>query len=736
MPLRVQPINRPGFALPGVAGIDEAGNRVLLLSTVVTGPRETTTIEAIADKIRGMATRAGGKKYNATVNIGFRVQTPGGGFTTKYPKLGSFSNEDLTGEKFEDAIDEAVNQYMGGGLFADLLDDGKGELIGAMVMLTQNMDAGGCHEKMPQWAQDGNHCLWFALRTAFTDASIDIIAVGLPQGGRAQGEIAPITSPAGLKRLLGVRENDSIPASAIQTLSRYMGRMYRVELRHAENVQNNWEDTNSSPSARRIPFLLEGGHYSYDKATAGTLARSAALPLRATSLTIAASCRAVEKRLHRREVVLNPGTSQAWERISMSPDAPKELVAITFGAAEREKAPRGVIIVNCGEAQTKQEAVEVFQKFDSDCRDIQRLFDEHGTPNYFLLTGSVQQAIMPLLQKHLQTLAQPEDLSPLEELFVSQALSGSMTYLSPDAGERQPATSVDRNGSYAAAFLSKCKLPRSKGIPLTLTDADEHEYIDRSKRFARLGLYRLSEESVAQLRDRSCPWRRFIRGPPSTGQAVYTNHELTAMLQLGFEFTLHIGGEANAIVYGGEGSGATTYQSAEHVMGAFAAMLQKHKFTFLGKKTIAKTMMAAAWGSLIQRDRKRVRLGADARLNGTIESFEVHTDGAFATVVKNATAFGTRGFKWPWARVGAFIRGIALADTGLYLHSVCCPSGASFKEEHMIRIHTDGATFRGDTVPEAMVGDIDPMQLGWWKVENCGAVRYDNVNKATWQPKR
>jgi hypothetical protein len=54
----------------------------------------------------------------------------------------------------------------------------------------------------------------------------------------------------------------------------------------------------------------------------------------------------------------------------------------------------------------------------------------------------------------------------------------------------------------------------------------------------------------------------------------------------------------------------------------------------------------------------------------------------------------------------------------------------------MIRMHTDGATFRGDTVPEAMVGDIDPMQLGWWKVENCCAVRYDNVNKATWQPKR
>jgi hypothetical protein len=416
----------------------------------------------------------------------------------------------------------------------------------------------------------------------------------------------------------------------------------------------------------------------------------------------------------------------------MSPDAPKELVAITFGAAEREKAPRGVIIVNCGEAQTKQEAVEVFQKFDSDCRDIQRLFDDHGMPNYFMLTGSVQQAIMPLMQKHLQTLAQPENLSPLEELFVSQALSGSMTYISPDAGERQPATSVDRNGSYAAAFLSKCKLPRSKGVPLTLTDADEHDYIDRAKRFARLGLYRLSEESVAPLRDRSCPWRRFIRGPPAP---VYTNHELTAMMRLGFAFTPH--GEAvNAIVYGGEGSGATTYQSAEHVMGAFATMLQKHKFTFLGKKTIAKTMMAAAWGSLIQRSRKRVRLGAGAELSGTIESFEVHDDGAFAILVKNETALGTRGFKWPWARVGAFIRGIALADTGIYLHSVCCPSaGANAEQEHMLRLHTDGATFRGDTVPEAMLEDIDPMKLGQWKVENCGAVRYDNLNKATWQPK-
>jgi hypothetical protein len=156
----------------------------------------------------------------------------------------------------------------------------------------------------------------------------------------------------------------------------------------------------------------------------------------------------------------------------------------------------------------------------------------------------------------------------------------------------------------------------------------------------------------------------------------------------------------------------------------------------LGKKTIAKTMMAAAWGSLIQRDRKRVRLGADARLSGTIESFEVHDDGAFATLVKNATALGTRGFKWPWARVGAFIRGIALSDTGVYLHGICCPIAGENAEQHMIRLHTDGATFRGDTVPEAMLGDIDPMKLGWWKVENCGAVRYDNVNKATWQPKR
>jgi hypothetical protein len=339
---------------------------------------------------------------------------------------------------------------------------------------------------------------------------------------------------------------------------------------------------------------------------------------------------------------------------------------------------------------------------------------------------------MPLMQKHLQTLAQPEDLSPLEELFVSQALSGSMSYLSNDAGERQPATSVDRNGSYAAAFLSKCKLPRSKGIPHTLTDADEHDYIDRAKKFARLGLYRLSEESVTPLRNRSCPWRRFIRGPPSKGPPVYTNHELTAMMCLGFEFTLQ-SGEVNAIVYGGEGSGATTYQSAEHVMGAFATMLQKHKFTFSGKKTIAKTMMAAAWGSLIQRDRKRVLLSADAHLSGTIESFEVHTDGAFATLVKNTTALGTRGFKWPWARVGAFLRGIALADTGIYLRSVCCPSGANV--EHMIRLHTDGATFRGDTVPEAMLEDIDPRRLGWWKVEACGTVRYENVNKAHWTPK-
>jgi hypothetical protein len=87
--------------------------------------------------------------------------------------------------------------------------------------------------------------------------------------------------------------------------------------------------------------------------------------------------------------------------------------------------------------------------------------------------------------------------------------------------------------------------------------------------------------------------------------------------------------------------------------------------------------------------------------------------------------------------VGAFIRGIALADTGVYLHGICCPSaGANFKEEHMIRMHTDGATFRGDTTPAAMAGDIDPRRLGWWKVENCGAVRYDNLNKATWQPKR
>jgi hypothetical protein len=208
------------------------------------------------------------------------------------------------------------------------------------------------------------------------------------------------------------------------------------------------------------------------------------------------------------------------------------------------------------------------------------------------------------------------------------------------------------------------------------------------------------------------------------------------MLQLGFEFTLH-SGEVNAIVYGGEGSGATTYQSANHVMGAFATLLQRHKFTFSGKKTIAKTMMAAAWGSLIQRDRKRVRLGADAHLSGTIEPFEVHDDGAFATLVKNETALGTRGFKWPWARVGAFIRGIALADTGVYLHGICCPSaGAHFKPEHMIRMHTDGATFRGDTTPAAMAGDIDPRRLGWWKVENCGSVRYDNLNKATWQPKR
>jgi hypothetical protein len=41
---------------------------------------------------------------------------------------------------------------MGGGLFADLLDDGKGELIGAMVLFTQESDAGGCHKNMPQWA--------------------------------------------------------------------------------------------------------------------------------------------------------------------------------------------------------------------------------------------------------------------------------------------------------------------------------------------------------------------------------------------------------------------------------------------------------------------------------------------------------------------------------------------------------------------------------------------------------
>jgi hypothetical protein len=222
---------------------------------------------------------------------------------------------------------------------------------------------------------------------------------------------------------------------------------------------------------------------------------------------------------------------------------------------------------------------------------------------------------------------------------------------------------------------------------------------------------------------------------------VYTNHELTAMLQLGFEFTLHhcvtMSDDINAIVYGGEGSGATTYQSAHHVMGAFATLLQRHKFTFTGKKTIAKTMMAAAWGSLIQRDRKRVRLGADAKISGTVESFEVHIDGAFATIAsQSAQQSTTKQFKWPWARVGAFIRGIAHADTGIYLHSVCCPSAGANAEQHMIRMHTDGATFRGDTVPEAMLEDIDPRRLGWWKVEACGTVRYDNLNKAKWNPKR
>jgi hypothetical protein len=585
------------------------------------------------------------------------VAKPGGGFSTKYPKLGSFTNAEISGATFESAIDEAIDSYQGGGLLNDLYGDGKGALIGAMVMLTQDMDAGGCHEKMPQWAQDGNHCLWFALRTAFTDSSMDIMKVGLPHGGRKAGEIAPITSPAGLKRLLGVKENDPIPVSSIPKLSRYLGRMYRIELRHAENIHNNWEDTDSSPSARRIPLLLEGAHYSYDKVTARTLARGAAIPLRVTSLAVSASCRAAEKRLHRREVVLNPGTSQAWERIEVAPDAPKNMVAITFGAAEREKAQRGVVIVNCGEAKTKQEAEQVFQDFDTDCRDIQKLFDDQGMPNYFRVTGSVQQAMMPIMQKHLQTLAQPEELSPYEELFVSQALSGSFTYLSPDAGERQHATSVDRNGSYAAAFESKNRLPRSIGTPLNLTESNEPKYIDRQKKFARLGLYRLSEQTLAPLRSRSCPWRRFIRGPPAKGPAVYTSHELTAMLQLGFDFTLHhcgaMGDDINAIVYGGEGSGATTYQSAHHVMGAFATLLQRHKFTFSGKKTIAKTMMAASWGSLIQRDRKRVRLGADAKISGTVESFEVHTDGAFATIVsQSAPQSTTKQFKWPWARVG------------------------------------------------------------------------------------
>jgi hypothetical protein len=188
MPLRVQPINRPGFAQPGVAGVDEAGNRVLLLSTVVTGAGEETTIDDIADKVRNMATRARGMKYNVTVNLGFRVAKPGGGFSTKYPKLGSFTNAEISGETFERAIDAAIDSYMGGGLLSDLYGDCEGELIGAMVMLTQDMDAGGCHEKMPKWAQDGNHCLWFALRTAFTDASMDIMKVGLPHGNERRAK--------------------------------------------------------------------------------------------------------------------------------------------------------------------------------------------------------------------------------------------------------------------------------------------------------------------------------------------------------------------------------------------------------------------------------------------------------------------------------------------------------------------------------------------------------------------
>lgn len=729
MALQARPVNRPGFIQPGVAALDAAGNRILIASAKVQAGH--TTLNEIADLARQLATRPGGQRYNVTVNLGFRVTATG---KEKYPKLGSFSASELTSEEFDKAIDVQIDSYLGGGLINDLYGNAEGELIGAMFLMTRVVDDGGAYDDLPDWAQKSNHCLWFALRTAFERIGVDIIKTGLPSGARKMGEIDGIKTPDGLKRLLGLNLSDPVPYDKLPFLSRYMGSLYKIELSGDIPLEHRWEDTSASPSARRIPLHFTArngpiGHYEY--ASGGDEAkRLAEAAFKGDGLAQKA------RRLARREVVVEPGTGCAWERIQLTDDVREALIQYTrLGSTDRVRGEKGVIIVNCGEAKNQGEAKECFYTFDTACKDIDPMYKARHMPNFFQLTGSFQQALVPIMRKHLETIPQPDPLTPLEELWVKQACSGSLTYLAKEATQKSHVgISLDRNGSYAAAFESKCRIPRCAGKAMRLA-VDGGEYISNTllptvigsnKQFARLGLYRLSEECVAPLRSRSNPWRRFIRGPPAQGPPIYTSVEITAMLQMGFPVMLHVeDNEPNAIIYGGPGSGDTTYQTADHILGNLARELHRYKFSrdTTMRKTVAKKMMAAAWGTLIQKEERTVRLCADGKITGRIVSFEVHEDGAIARVSACATG---RFYRSDWARVGCFVRCIALADTGRWFKNLC-DQGSK-----IIRVCTDSAVFIGDMVPEPAKVDIDPYKLGAWKVEKSGRVLYKNLNSATW----
>ena len=309
--------------------------------------------------------------------------------------------------------------------------------------------------------------------------------------------------------------------------------------------------------------------------------------------------------------------------------------------------------------------------------------------------GSIKRAAIASWMNNSVGIAAPEEMGPVEQRWVSNAMRGALVY--GQKGFEGEAIGLDINSCYPAVLSSTNTIPLVAGTECIITEIKSPS--------PTAGFYR------CVITD--CPRQLFRQ---ADGQAVYTHQDIRAALKLGGKVHLVMDGKPNAYLYTDTTpAGRTTFAK---VFGPFIKQFYAYK---LGGCAAAKSIMNVLTGALGERSYRTVHVSGPTNVEGEVVgevSYGTDIDSAYdAKFVPDDEPIFVRG---GWARVYPFIvaRGREIMADAF---GRCA--------ERVVRIHTDGVYLSGGDIP---VGVKLGAGLGEWKIEHeAGTYRVQNAMKVT-----